>query len=198
MATERSLITVDGVVHFDAADETYLTPEGSVNGNIEAAGGLTIEVPRGLVEHTGQVPTVVVSANITIEVPRGLVQHTGQVPTVVLSEDLEIEVPAGLVEHIGQVPTLIYGLATTITVVGITGGADLTALSYVVFDGADIGVGSVIKQGNNETTDSNGDLVIDITGLGVALGTTLTIVITDYTTTPGTANRAAVCYANAA
>jgi len=87
--------------------------------------------------------------------------------------------------------------ATSITVSGITGGADLTSLSYVVFDTADIGTGSIIAQANDETTDSNGDLVIDLTSLGVSAGTVLTIIITDYTIGPSTSNRAAVCYGTA-
>lgn len=88
--------------------------------------------------------------------------------------------------------------ATTITVAGITGGADLTSLSYVVFDAADMGSASIIKQASDETTDSNGDLVVDITGLSVSVGTVLTIVISNYTTTPTDANRGAVCYGTAA
>ena len=88
--------------------------------------------------------------------------------------------------------------ATTITVSEITGGADLSTLSYCVFDAADIGSASIIKQGNDESTDSNGDLVIDLTGLGVPVGTTLTIIITNYTTAPADTDRAAVCYADAA
>ena len=94
--------------------------------------------------------------------------------------------------------TLAAALATSITISGITGGKNLSSLSYVVFDSADIGVGSVIKQGNNETTDANGDLVIDITGLGVTAGTTLTVIITNYTTSPASSNRGAVCYGDAA
>jgi hypothetical protein len=88
--------------------------------------------------------------------------------------------------------------ATTITVFGITGGADLTALSYCVFDAADIGSASIIKQANNETTDSSGDLVVDLTGLSVAVGTILTIVINNYTTAPADTDRGAVCYGVAA
>ena len=88
--------------------------------------------------------------------------------------------------------------ATIITVPAITGGADLSSLSYVVFDMADVGAASVIKQANDETTDSNGDLVVDLTGLNVAVGTILTIVITNYTTTPIATNRGAVCYGTAA
>jgi hypothetical protein len=68
----------------------------------------------------------------------------------------------------------------------------------VVFDMADIGSASVIKQANDETTDTNGDLVIDLTGLSVSVGTVLTIVITNYTTTPTETNRAAVCFGTAA
>jgi hypothetical protein len=90
------------------------------------------------------------------------------------------------------------GGATTITVSGITGGADLTSLSYVVFNQADIGSASIIKQANDETTDSNGDLVIDLTGLGVSAGTVLSIVITNYTTAPAASNRGAVCFGTAA
>ena len=46
MATERTMMTPDGeILTFSVADETYLTPEGSiVNGDITAAaggGGLT-------------------------------------------------------------------------------------------------------------------------------------------------------------
>jgi len=88
--------------------------------------------------------------------------------------------------------------ATTITVSGIIGGASLTSLSYVVFDAADIGSGSVIKQAGDETTDSSGNLTIDLTALSVALGTVLTIVIANYTTAPTAANRGAVCYGTAA
>ena len=90
--------------------------------------------------------------------------------------------------------------ATTITVAAITGGADLTTLSYAVFSAARIGVvgTTLIKQGEDETTDSNGDLVVDLTGLGVALGTTLTIIITNYTTAPALTDRGAVCFADAA
>jgi len=88
--------------------------------------------------------------------------------------------------------------ATTITVEGITGGASLSSLSYCVFDAADIGSASLIKQANDEETDANGDLTIDLTGLSVSLDTALTIVITNYTTTPSDSDRGAVCYGTAA
>jgi len=41
MATERTMMTPDGeILTFSVADETYLTPEGSiVNGDITAAAG---------------------------------------------------------------------------------------------------------------------------------------------------------------
>lgn len=98
------------------------------------------------------------------------------------------------------VTTVAAPAATTITVSDITGGADLATLSYAVFSAARIGVvgTTLIKQGEDETTDSNGDLVIDLTGLSVSVGTVLTIVITNYTTTPTETNRAAVCYGTAA
>jgi len=104
---------------------------------------------------------------------------------------------------IGLVVTKGYAIAaiadaTTITVASIVGGADLASLSYVVFDQADLGAVSIIKQANDETTDASGDLVIDITGLSVPLGTVLTIVISNYTTTPTATNRGAVCYGTAA
>ena len=88
--------------------------------------------------------------------------------------------------------------ATTITVEGITGGASLSTLSYVVFDAADIGTASIIKQANDEETNASGDLTIDLTGLSVSLDTVLTIVITNYTTTPSDSDRGAVCYGTAA
>jgi len=87
--------------------------------------------------------------------------------------------------------------ATSITVSSITGGPDLTSLSYVVFDAADIGSANIIKQANDETTDSNGDLIIDLTGLGVLDATVLTIVISNYTTAPALTNRGAVCFGTA-
>ena len=90
------------------------------------------------------------------------------------------------------------GAATSITISGITGGADLSSLSYCVFDGPNIGSASLIKQGADETTDSNGDLVVDITGLGVLEGSLLTVIITNYTTSPSATDRAAVCYGTAA
>jgi len=88
--------------------------------------------------------------------------------------------------------------ASSITISAITGGEDLTSLSYVVFDAADLGAVNIIKQANDETTDSNGDLVIDISGLSVLIGTTLTVVISNYTTAPIATNRGAVCFGTAA
>jgi len=87
--------------------------------------------------------------------------------------------------------------ATSITVSAITGGEDLSTLSYVVFDASDVGSASIIKQANDETTDSNGDMVIDLTSLGVPEGTLLTVVITNYTTAPALTNRGAVCFGTA-
>ena len=92
----------------------------------------------------------------------------------------------------------IAGPATSVTVYGITGGGDLSSLSYCVFDGADIGTASIIKQANDEETNASGDLTIDITGLGATEGEVLTIVITNYTTTPSDSDRGAVCYGTAA
>ena len=86
--------------------------------------------------------------------------------------------------------------ATSITI-RVTGGENLTSLSYCVFDGPDVGIASLIKQGNDESTDSNGDLVIDITGLGVMEDDILTVVINNYTALPTTSNRVAGCFGTA-
>ena len=102
-------------------------------------------------------------------------------------------------------PRILYGdltgkvtvKATTITFYAIEGGENLTALSYVLFNEADLGAASIIKQGNDETTTGVGDMTIDITGLGVSPGAVLTCVISNYTDTPVATNRGAVCYGTA-
>ena len=87
--------------------------------------------------------------------------------------------------------------ATSITIPAITGGEDLTSMSYVLFNDADIGTASVIKQANDEATDSNGDWVINLTRLGVLDSTVLTVVISNSTTAPTDTNRGAVCFGTA-
>ena len=54
-------------------------------------------------------------------------------------------------------------VVTTVTVTGITGGANLTALEWFVFDTDDFSTASVIGQGSGETTDSSGDLTVVLT-----------------------------------
>lgn len=103
----------------------------------------------------------------------------------------DLESPLATLSGSGQVVT------ATVNVAGISGGANLTGLSYAVFSSADIGSATLVKQGNDETTDANGDLFIDLTGTGILNGTVLTIIITDYTTTPTGASKGAVCYATA-
>jgi hypothetical protein len=89
-------------------------------------------------------------------------------------------------------------ITATVTVSGINGGANLTGLSYCVYEGTNIGTAAILKQGTDETTDENGDLYIDLSDTEVTNGTVLTIVITDYTATPSGASKGAVCYATAA
>lgn len=78
--------------------------------------------------------------------------------------------------------------------VRIAGGANLTGLAYTVFDGYDMGTSPILKQGNDETTDADGDLTIDLVGTGASNGDPVTIVVSDYTTSPSAASSGAVCY----
>jgi hypothetical protein len=92
---------------------------------------------------------------------------------------------------------LIGGAApptTTTATVTIAGGADLTGLAYTVYAGYDVGVSNILQQGNGETTDSGGVLEIDLAGSGALNGDPVTIVVTDYTTTPSALSSGAVCY----
>ena len=127
-------------------------------------------------------------------------QASGVVPSVLINPSgSDFDTVAERLNVLGLYGGLTITIdATSITVSAIAGGASLSSLSYMVLSVSDIGVASIIKQGNDETTDGSTTLVIDITGLGVPVGTTLTIVITNYTTTPTVLSRAAVCYADAA
>ena len=86
---------------------------------------------------------------------------------------------------------------TSNATVDIIGGENLSNLTYIVFDSYDLSTANVIKQGVGESTDVNGNLVVDLGGTGVANNDPITIVVTNYTTTPTVNSRAAVCYTNA-
>lgn len=103
-----------------------------------------------------------------------------------------LESPVAEIDGEGQVIT------ASITISGISGGENLSSLSYAVFSEADIGSATLIKQGNDGSTDENGDLFIDLTGTGVLNGTVLTVLIDDYTTAPTGASKGAICYGTAA
>ena len=67
-------------------------------------------------------------------------------------------------------------------------------MSYAVFDGYSIGSSSIIAQGTAETTDGSGDLVIDLAGLGLENSDPVTVIISDYTSSPSASSNGAVCY----
>ena len=87
--------------------------------------------------------------------------------------------------------------AKSATVPTVIGGQNLSNLTYVVFDSYDVSVGTIIAQGTGESTDGSGELVIDLTATAVNDGDPVSIIITNYTTTPTAASRAAVCYTTA-
>lgn len=59
---------------------------------------------------------------------------------------------------------------TTLTITGITGGADLSGLQWLVLDAQDFSTASIALKGTGETTDSSGNLVIDLEGSGLTNG----------------------------
>ena len=75
------------------------------------------------------------------------------------------------------------------------GGLNLSDLTYVVFDGYDMSVSSILLQGVGESTDGTGELVVVLSSTGVVQDDPVSIVISDYTTTPDPNNSAAVCFA---
>ena len=82
-------------------------------------------------------------------------------------------------------------VTATLTISGITGGANLSNLEWVVFDSQDLGTATILAQGTGESTDGSGDLVVDLTGTGVSNGATVWYVIKDTSETnaaqgPGT------------
>lgn len=80
---------------------------------------------------------------------------------------------------------------------GIQGGESLAGLTYCVFDGYDLSAAPILRRGVDESTDENGDLVVNLAGYGLANGDPLTIIISNYTDSPISTSRAAVCYTTA-
>jgi hypothetical protein len=91
----------------------------------------------------------------------------------------------------------IAARVATATIAGITGGESLSGLSYCVFNGYDISADVILKQGAGETTDSSGDLVIDLASTAIENNDPVTIIISDYTNSPTGSSSAAVCYTTA-
>ena len=81
--------------------------------------------------------------------------------------------------------------------VTVANGINLSSLTWSVFDSYDLSVANLIKQGIGESTNASGLLDIDLSGVDVANGAPLSIVITDYTTSPTVSSNAAVCYTTA-
>ena len=102
----------------------------------------------------------------------------------------EIKLWKGAVEPTG----IILNKSATVSVIG---GQNLSDLSYVVFDGYDVSVAPILKQGFGESTDGAGELVVDLNDTGVNHDDPVSIVITDYTVSPGPSNKAAVCHTTA-
>lgn len=184
-------ITVQNTIEYKIYDAS--------TGNLGAADNITVDPP---LSNINQIVNTTVPQSLTpiqpITATINQITHTTIANSLGLIQNQTIAINQVVLTDIPQ--TLSIGIATSVTVENITGGANLTSLSYVVFSAADIGDAgtTIIKRGNDETTDSNGNLVIDLTGLNVALGKTLTIVITNYTTDPALTDRGAVCFADAA
>lgn len=103
-----------------------------------ASGGTTVAIPAGALSLTGQIPTVVTTANQTIAVPAGALALNGQTPTVLTPQTIAvpagalsltglaptvfadasqyIQVPAGALSLTGQTPTVVATANQTITV----------------------------------------------------------------------------------
>lgn len=74
-------------------------------------------------------------------------------------------------------------VSATITVSGITGGASLTALEWMVLSSQDLNAATILDQGNGETTDGSGNLVLDVLGSGATNGQSVWYIIKDASET---------------
>lgn len=70
-----------------------------------------------------------------------------------------------------------------ITITGITGGESLTGLEWVVFSSQDLSTASILAQGSGESTNVNGDLVLDVAGSGATNGQAVWYTIKDIAET---------------
>jgi hypothetical protein len=100
----------------ETGTKKYQVPGGAYQNESVAAGGNTIAVPLGTLTLTGQVPTIVQSANNVIAVPLGTLTLTGQTPTVVQSANQIVNVPLGTLTLTGQTPTIIQTANNVIAV----------------------------------------------------------------------------------
>jgi hypothetical protein len=199
--------TTDALVLAESPASVGITIHGSSDALVLTEYPVTVDL-GGSVNITATTDALVLSENVVTVFIATPVNITATTDALVLSENVVtvfiatpvniIATTDALVLSENAVTVSIITAATSLTVSAITGGASLTSLSYVVFDASDIGSASIIKQANDETTDVNGDLVIDLTGLGVVVGTKITVIITNYTTAPEVTDKGAVCFGIAA
>ena len=86
------------------------------------------------------------------------------------------------------------GTGTISATVTISCGESKTGLSYLVLDSYNIATASIAAQGTGESTDASGELSIDLAGSGLSASDPVTIIVTDYTTSPSASSGSAVCY----
>lgn len=97
----------------------------------------------------------------------------------------------GLVTEADLAQAIVLQVSASLTITGITGGADLSNLEYMVLDSQDLSIANILAAGTGEDTDANGDLIIDLNGTGAVNGQLVWYIIKDTTETnaaqgPGT------------
>jgi len=83
-------------------------------------GSVTITPPAGSLTLTGQVPTVLTTANQTIPVPLGTLTLTGQIPTVSVSNNQTVSVPLGSLTLTGNAPTVLTPVSIAVPAGALT------------------------------------------------------------------------------
>ena len=153
---------------------------------------VNLTVPVGLATETDTAQPIALRQGTVVSIGQAIETDTAQPLTGAFT------VPVGLaIETDIAQPITLATLTKTATVPNIVGGQNLSNLSYVVFDGYDISVAPILQQGFGESTDGSGNLEIDLGATAVVNGDPLSIIITDYTVSPGPSNKAAVCHTTA-
>lgn len=138
-------------------DPVYFVPDA-------APGGVTVNIPTGAINLTGQTPIVVAEANITVTVPAGSISLTGLAPTVQAGDDVDIDVPVGSIALTGLVP--VVQVTDNIDVNVPVGSITLTGQVPIVQVGdnvtLEIPVGAISLAGFAPTLDLTNNITVDI------------------------------------